>query len=147
MGDGSIRRLGLRAWKPIPVSLPAESHGQRSLGGYSPWGCKELDTTERLNTSPSCLSEQTGVFLIMPLSSHQQIFINSTPIYIWICSPLPCFSGTPPPHDPRPSYLSLGLQQAPQWSLCFYLVPHPPNQDHSPLRRQKGTKKIVSFLD
>ena len=22
-------------------------HGQRSLAGYSPWGCKELDTTER----------------------------------------------------------------------------------------------------
>ena len=29
-----------------PVLLPAESHGQRSLAGYSPWGCKELDTAE-----------------------------------------------------------------------------------------------------
>ena len=28
--------------------LPGEFHGQRSLAGYSPWGCKELDTTERL---------------------------------------------------------------------------------------------------
>ena len=27
-----------------------ESHGQRSLAGYSPWGCKESDMTERLNT-------------------------------------------------------------------------------------------------
>ena len=26
--------------------LPGESHGQRSLAGYSPLGCKELDTTE-----------------------------------------------------------------------------------------------------
>ena len=26
--------------------LPGESHGQRSLVGYSPWGCKELDITE-----------------------------------------------------------------------------------------------------
>ena len=26
-----------------------KSHGQRSLAGYSPWGCKELDTTERLH--------------------------------------------------------------------------------------------------
>ena len=25
--------------------LPGESHGQRSLAGYSPWGCKESDTT------------------------------------------------------------------------------------------------------
>ena len=29
--------------------LPGESHGQRSLVGYSPWGGKESDTTERLN--------------------------------------------------------------------------------------------------
>ena len=28
--------------------LPRESHGRRSLAGYSPWGCKESDTTERL---------------------------------------------------------------------------------------------------
>ena len=28
------------------VFLPGESHGQRSLVGYSPWGCKELDATE-----------------------------------------------------------------------------------------------------
>ena len=25
---------------------PGESHGQRSLAGYSPWGCKESDVTE-----------------------------------------------------------------------------------------------------
>ena len=30
----------------IPVFLPGESHRQRSLVGYSPQGCKELDTTE-----------------------------------------------------------------------------------------------------
>ena len=29
-----------RKWQPIPVFLPGESHGQRSLVGYSPWGCK-----------------------------------------------------------------------------------------------------------
>ena len=39
-----------RKWQPIPVFLPGESHGQRRLAGYSPWGCKELDTTEQLNT-------------------------------------------------------------------------------------------------
>ena len=31
---------------PTPVFLPGESHGQRSLAGYGPWGCKESDTTE-----------------------------------------------------------------------------------------------------
>lgn len=34
------------AWQPTPVFLPEESHGQRSLEGYSPWGCKESDMTE-----------------------------------------------------------------------------------------------------
>ena len=32
-----------------PVFLPGESHGQRSLAGFSPWGRKELDTIEQLN--------------------------------------------------------------------------------------------------
>ena len=31
-----------------PVFLPGESHGQRNLASYSPWDCKESDTTERL---------------------------------------------------------------------------------------------------
>ena len=35
-----------RAWQPTPVSLPGESHGQRTLAGYSPWGHKEWDTAE-----------------------------------------------------------------------------------------------------
>ena len=34
-----------RAWQPTPVFLPGESHGQRSLVGYSACGCKELDVT------------------------------------------------------------------------------------------------------
>ena len=39
-----------RKWQPTPVFLPGESHGQRSLESYSPWGCKELDSTERMCT-------------------------------------------------------------------------------------------------
>ena len=35
-------------WQPTPVFLPGESHGQRSLLCYSPWGHKEWDTTEQL---------------------------------------------------------------------------------------------------
>ena len=37
-----------RAWQPIPVLWPGESPGQRSPAGYSPWSCKESDTTEQL---------------------------------------------------------------------------------------------------
>ena len=32
--------------QPIPLFLPGEFHGQRSLVGYSPWGRKESDATE-----------------------------------------------------------------------------------------------------
>ena len=42
-----------REWLPSPVFLPGESHGQRSLAGYSPWGHKESDTTEQLTLSLS----------------------------------------------------------------------------------------------
>ena len=31
-----------RKWQPTPVFLPGKSHGQRSLAGYSPWGCKRV---------------------------------------------------------------------------------------------------------
>ena len=37
-------------WLPIPVFLPEEFHGQRSLAGYNPWGHKELDMTELYTT-------------------------------------------------------------------------------------------------
>ena len=33
------------ATQPTPVFLPGEFYGQRSLVGYSPWGCKESNTT------------------------------------------------------------------------------------------------------
>ena len=49
--DPWVRKIPWRReWLPTPVILPGESHGQRSLGGYSPWGHKESDVTERLNT-------------------------------------------------------------------------------------------------
>ena len=37
-------------WKPTSVLLPGKFHGQSSLVGYSPWGRKESDTTERLHS-------------------------------------------------------------------------------------------------
>ena len=54
MQETWVRSLGWedpwrRKWQPTPVSLPGESHGRRSLVGYSPQGRKELDTTECLH--------------------------------------------------------------------------------------------------
>ena len=49
----SLGQEGLleKKWQPTAGFLPGKSHGQRSLVGYSPWGCKESDTTERLHFS------------------------------------------------------------------------------------------------
>ena len=48
MGDlgsipGSGRSPGEGKWQPTPVLLPGESHGGRTLVGYSPSGGKESD--------------------------------------------------------------------------------------------------------
>ena len=51
---GSIPGLGRSPGgghgNPLQYPCPGESHEQRSLAGYSPWGRKELDMTERLST-------------------------------------------------------------------------------------------------
>ena len=47
--DPWVGKIPLRRERqPTPVFLPGELHGQKSLADYSPWGCKEPDTTERL---------------------------------------------------------------------------------------------------
>ena len=38
-----------RPWQPTLVFLPGKSHGQRSLLGSSPYGCKESDMTEQMS--------------------------------------------------------------------------------------------------
>ena len=39
--DGWVGKIPWRrAWQPTPVFLPGDSHGPRSLVGYSPWGCR-----------------------------------------------------------------------------------------------------------
>ena len=56
---GSIPRLipWRRKRQPTPVFLPGESHGQRSLVGYTPWGLKESVTTEQLTQQQTTFSD------------------------------------------------------------------------------------------
>jgi len=64
-----------RKWQPAPVFLLGNSRGQRRLVGYSPWGCKELDTTELLNNNT-----QLGVpVLTNPLPRDVLLMEVSTP--------------------------------------------------------------------
>ena len=54
---GSGRSPGEGNGNPLKVFLPGESYGRRSLVGYSPWGRKESDTTERLHFDFHFLSD------------------------------------------------------------------------------------------
>ena len=56
-----------RAWPPTPLFLPGECYGQRSLVGYTPWGRKGLDTTERVctHTHPMTWLHQKAFFHIV----------------------------------------------------------------------------------
>ena len=73
MWEMQVRPLGgkilwRRKWQPIPVFLPGKSHRQRSLEGvYSPWGCKESDTTERLEHA----------------ETYTKVKVCSGPLYPW----------------------------------------------------------------
>jgi len=64
-----------RKWLPTPIFLPGEFHRQRSRAAYSPWSCRESDTTEQLIhleiysikciTKPNTLAKtQDQVFII-----------------------------------------------------------------------------------
>ena len=55
-GEGMLR---------TPVFLPGEFHGQRSLVDYSPWGHKELDTTEQLTLGTSLVVQGLRSCLLM----------------------------------------------------------------------------------
>ena len=55
MRETQVRSLGRedplgKEMAPTPVFLLGQSHEQRSLVGYSPWGHEELETTEQLST-------------------------------------------------------------------------------------------------
>ena len=91
-----LKRCGFCAWvgkipwrrarQPTPVFLPGESHGQKSLVGYSPQGRKELDTTEA--TQHAC-GKPTFTTLFAP-STYLQFYIFL--VYFFCSAYLPEFS-------------------------------------------------------
>ena len=59
-----------RAWQPTLAFLPGESHGQRSLAGYSLWGRKELDMTEHFPLSITLSTAKKGAVPCADLTVH-----------------------------------------------------------------------------
>ena len=99
-----------REWLPTPVLLPEEVHGQRSLAGYSPWDCKESDTTERLTLSvflgffppptPSFLLDMMCAFkrcVCLPRVACLADLTDSLTTELWPLSSLICWCCPWPP--------------------------------------------------
>ena len=91
-----------RAWQPTPGFLPGGSHGQRSLVGYSPVGCQDLDLSEATEHTPNVhtsilISQFTppSPFPLCPqiLRSSVLYLLSSQPG----CFPTHCMPALPPP--------------------------------------------------
>ena len=84
-----------RKWHPTPVFLSGESHGQRNLAGYSPWGHEESDMTEGTET-------HTGMTRRSRWKLHPRVDSREVPV-----------AGPPQPHSalcwqtqaPSPSHI------------------------------------------
>ena len=97
-----------RQWHPTPALLPGKSHGQRSLVGCSPWGGKELETTEHACIRPIEMDAPEGQWresqkrsLWKEHAKLKKLFILFFFNYSFSCFSLwPLF--TPLPHTSRP---------------------------------------------
>ena len=115
-----------RARQRSPVFLPGESHGQRSLAGYSPQGHRESDTTEWLSRQAGIVSLLPTHFTVCVLScfSHIQLFAtlwtvaHQSPLFMGF-SRQECWSELlcPPSKDlPHPGS-SPGLSRLLHWQV------------------------------
>ena len=67
-----------RAWQPAPLFLPGESHGQRTLAGYSPWGNKESNTTEH-----TCTPTHTREWIVTELETLNKNETQKDQGFMW----------------------------------------------------------------
>ena len=103
-----------RQCHPTPVLLPGESHEQRSLEGYSPWGCKESDMTEWL----------TFPFLSL-ISVQFSSVAQSCPT---LCDPMDCSKPGLPVHCQLPEFTQTHVHWVSDAIQPFHLLssPSPP---------------------
>ena len=76
---GVVIAIWRRKWQSTPIFLPGKFHGWRSLVGYSPWGCKESDTAERLHFHFNMLGQfhdKQFSFSISINKLQKQVIIN-----------------------------------------------------------------------
>ena len=75
-----------RKWQPTPVFLPGKSHGQRSLAGFSPWGCKRVRCdleTKQQNQNEKTICKRIYLYLSIYLSISIYLSNWFTLLYTW----------------------------------------------------------------
>ena len=87
--DTWVRKIPWRrAWQPTPVFLPGESHGQRSLVGYSSWGHRVGHDWSNLTRTGRPRVRKSGIFCLstvavgLPLCSSLRLSRAQVP-HIW----------------------------------------------------------------
>ena len=100
-----------RKWQPTPIFLPEKSHGQRSLVGYSPKGCKESDRTEQQSMHIAYLQHWVS------FRYAAVVYINNSVIHIFIFQIL-----LPYRILQNIQYNSLWYIVAPYWLSILYIV-------------------------
>ena len=114
--------LWRRKWQPAPVSLPEKSHGQRSLEGYSPWGCKGVGhnfVTKQQQFSSVQSFSRVQLFVTLWTVARQ------APLSMDVCrqeywSRLPC---PPPGNIPNPG-IKPTSPVSPALKVDFLLLSH-----------------------
>ena len=73
------RRPRFDPWvgRPTPAFLPGKFHGQRSLAGYSPWGCKESYMTEQLTLALLFHLQLGGLCVVNPQRKTKKLYRTS----------------------------------------------------------------------
>ena len=110
-----------RKWQPTPVFLPGKSHGQRSLAGYKPWGCKVSAMTWQLEHVIFWLKSkcQDTNYWWFNLGQYNKGKSLSHTIYWW-------FAGGEGLFFPKKMHLTAIWNEAPL--MCLYIL------EVSPLR-------------
>ena len=101
-----------RGWQSTPVFLPGKSHGPRNLVGYSPWGRKELDTTDHARTKYINISKS-----VAHLNMNVHINKNQLKLYKKLVSKLGFFASSVVKYLPAnagDSGLIPGLRRSPK---------------------------------
>ena len=97
-----------KKWQPTPIFLSGESHGQRSLAGYSPWGCKRARQYLETKQQQQNVGWSSGCYMISEYLPKDFSLITKGKVSLqWRDLPESCLT--------KPSSLASLSDQGTQW--------------------------------